>query len=90
MGYEWDETKARTNLQKHGIDFADAVAVLEDEVAITIEDDDPDEEHFVTIGTDVLGRLLVVVYSYRGESIRLISARKATQREQKAYQGQSQ
>ena len=83
---EWDEQKALTNRRKHGVDFADAVSVLEDAFALTIEDDEVGEEgRFVTIGTDSLGRVLVVVYAWRGERIRLISARKASRRERHAY-----
>ena len=84
--YAWDGPKARTNLRNHGVDFADAVSVLEDPRALTIpEDREPDEERFVTIGSDLLGRILVVVYTWREERIRLISARKATPRERRAY-----
>ncbi len=86
--YEWDERKARSNAHKHSVDFADAVAVFEDDQALTIPDDYPDEERFVTIGSDAFSRILVVVYTYRGEdSIRLISARKATARERRQYEG---
>ena len=83
MGFEWDERKARANIQKHrGVDFADAVAVFEDGTAVTIPDEDStEEERWVTIGTDGFGRLLVVVYTWRGTNIRLISARRATRRE---------
>jgi len=88
MEYEWDEQKAASNLSKHGIDFADAATALEDEAAITIADAFSDEERFVTIGMDILGRLLVVVYTWRGEdTIRLISARKATAHERRQYEG---
>jgi uncharacterized protein len=75
--YEWDPEKAAANLRKHGVHFADAVGVFEDERAITIDDTSADEERFKTLGTDFLGRLLVVVYTYRGETIRMISARTA-------------
>jgi uncharacterized DUF497 family protein len=88
MDYEWDPNKARTNLQKHGVDFAEAVIVLEDEAAITLEDDDPEEERFITIGLDALGRVLVVVYTWRAELIRIISARPATPHERKQYEGE--
>jgi uncharacterized DUF497 family protein len=54
--------------------------------ALTIEDDPPDEQRFITSGMDALGRVLVVVYTYRENSIRLISAHKATPREQSQYQ----
>jgi uncharacterized DUF497 family protein len=73
---------------KHGVDFADAVGVFEDPLALTIEDqDNPDENRWLTLGTDFLGRLLVVVYAYRGEAIREISARKATKKERDCYEG---
>ena len=52
MEYEWDSKKAISNLKKHGVDFADAIAVLEDERAITIPDDCPYEERLITIGMD--------------------------------------
>ena len=76
------------NLQKHGVDFADATAVFSDDYALTIPDDDPDEERLVTIGVDALGRILVVVYTWRGKRIRIISARKAESHERKQYEGQ--
>jgi len=87
VDYDWDARKARLNLDKHGIDFADAVGALEDELALTTEDvDTPSEKRFVTLGRDFLGRLIVVVYTWRGERIRLISARKATRRERRQYE----
>jgi uncharacterized DUF497 family protein len=86
MKYQWDDQKAKSNRQKHGVDFADAATVFADDFAITIEDDHPDEERFITIGMDALGRVLVVVYTWHDESIRIISARKATSREQKEYE----
>jgi hypothetical protein len=53
--FEWDEPKALSNHRKHGVDFADAVSVLEDALALTIDDDEfAGEERFVTIGTDLL------------------------------------
>ena len=87
MKYEWDIDKAQSNLKKHRISFADAVSVFEDSDAITIEDTEQGEERFVTIGMDCLGRILVVVYTWRSElSIRIISARKANKTEIKNYQ----
>ena len=83
---QWDPDKAAVNLRKHRVDFADAAAVLEDELAMTVPADDPDEERFVTLGEDALGRLLVVVYSWRDEEARLISARKAEPRERRQYE----
>lgn len=87
MEYEWDEDKAASNQSKHRIDFADAVSVFADDAAITIVDEHPDEERFVTIGMDAFGRILVVVYTWREQRIRLISARKATRHERKQYEG---
>jgi uncharacterized DUF497 family protein len=85
--FEWDIKKAHSNLKKHGIDFADAISVLEDESAITIPDKHPDEERFVTIGRDVFGRILVIVYTWRQDRIRIISSRKATAKEINQYKG---
>ena len=88
MSYEWDDEKNRANRKKHGIDFADAVTVFEDTEALTMHDDDSeDEERFVTMGSDSLGKVLVVVYTWREENIRVISARPATRRERSAYEG---
>ena len=85
MSFEWDLKKAVSNLRKHGVNFADAVTALEDELALTLDDDHPHEQRFITIGTDALGRVLVVVYTFRGETIRIISAREATPRERRQY-----
>jgi hypothetical protein len=86
MVYQWDTDKAATNLSKHGIDFADAVSVFADHLAVTVSEERFDEERFITIGIDALGRVLVVVYTWRGNEIRLISARKATRTERKQYE----
>ena len=84
--YEWDSKKAASNLRKHGIDFADAVTVLDDQNALTIPDPNPEEDRFVTMGLDALWRVLIVVYTWRGEVIRIISARKATPGERSQYE----
>lgn len=87
MSYEWDLDKARSNYEKHGVAFSDAVLALEDELAVTVRDpDSEDEERFVTIGHDPVERLLVVVYTWRGDNLRLISARRATRWERRAYE----
>jgi uncharacterized DUF497 family protein len=85
--FEWDQEKARTNLRRHGVDLADATAVLSDEGALTMRDDVSavDEERFLTLGKDSLGRVLVVVFTWRGSNVRLISARKATAAERRQY-----
>jgi len=85
--YEWDPAKAKANFAKHRVRFADAVAVLEDDLALTMRDPFSEEkERWITLGRDVLGRLLVLVYTWRGESVRLISARLATARETTQYE----
>jgi uncharacterized DUF497 family protein len=85
--YEWDPGKAAANLKKHRVSFADAVSVFEDEFALTIEDPYAQgEPRFVTLGTNATGALLVVVYTYRSSSIRLISAWKADRGQRKEYE----
>jgi len=86
MDFEWDAAKATENLRKHGVDFADATGVLFDELALTLTDEGATEERFITIGLDTLKRTLVVVYTMRGQTVRLISAREATRRERRAYE----
>jgi uncharacterized DUF497 family protein len=87
MKYQWDPDKAKINHQKHGVRFTDAISVFMDDLALTIEDDSAFERRFITIGQDNLGRILLVVYTYRGEDVRLISARKATASERQSYEG---
>ncbi|HEY6393459.1 MAG TPA: BrnT family toxin [Bryobacteraceae bacterium] len=70
----WDPAKARANLRNHGIRFADAVTVL------------GAEERWVAVGMDSLARVLVVVYAWRGEHVRMISARPATPSERRQYE----
>jgi uncharacterized DUF497 family protein len=86
MEIEWDPKKATANIRKHGVSFADAATVLSDDLAITIEDPRHTEQRFVTIGSDAVGRILVVVYTYRSDKIQLISARDATPTERKRYE----
>jgi len=87
VNFEWDRQKAGTNLRKHGINFADAATALEDEAALTIRDASCEsEERWVSLGMDALGRLLVVIYTWRGDNVRLISAREATRRERQQYE----
>ena len=88
MGFEWDLQKAEANFRKHGVRFSEALPVFEDDYAITITDDesDPGEQRFVSMGTGVKGRVLVVVYCYRGENIRIISARQAEAHERSQYE----
>lgn len=88
MAFQWDEQKAESNFEKHGVRFSEALPVFEDDYAITIKDDqsEPGEVRLVSIGIGALGRVLVVVYTYRAEEIRIISVRKATAHEQRQYE----
>ncbi len=86
MRYQWDQNKASSNKSKHGIEFADAISVFADDLAITLFDERFAEERFITLGIDAFNRILVVVYTIRDEEIRLISARKATKNERRQYE----
>jgi len=87
MRVVWDTRKAAGNIRNHGIEFSHAATVLDDPMAVTIEDTRHGEQRFVTIGADILGRVLVAVYAYSGEDeIRLISARRTTPRERRVYE----
>ncbi len=88
MRFEWDPEKARANLREHGVSFAEAQTVFEDEFALTREDPDSiGEQRFVTLGLSGFGNLLVVVYTYRAtDIICLISAWKAHKRQGSQYE----
>jgi len=85
MKFTWDETKCKTNLAKHGIDFADAKAVFAG-ATFTFEDDrfDYGEQRFITLGI-LKGAIVVIAHTERNDEIRIISMRKATRYEQKIY-----
>ena len=86
MEFEFDAVKAKHNLRKHDVSFAHAEQALRDEVAVTVEDPDSvDEQRFVTLGMDALGRVLVVVHTPRDGRTRVISARKASRGELEQY-----
>jgi len=86
--FQFDPTKAASNLKKHRVSFADAEGVFYDPLAIhRLDPDSADEERFVAVGMGSAGHVLVVVYTLRGEDIRLISARRATRREVTNYEG---
>jgi uncharacterized DUF497 family protein len=86
MGFQYDSSKAAHNYRLHGVRFGDAECVFSDPTAITIEDPDAKgEQRFVGIGEGCAGNVLVVVYAWRGEDVRLISARRASRREREQY-----
>ncbi len=87
MKIRWDPVKARSNRQKHGVRFSDAEIVFFDPDAITLDDVFiRGEQRLASLGMDVAGRLLVVVYTWHRDDIRLISARKATRKERRHYE----
>jgi len=86
-----DPRKAAANRKNHeGVTFEEAKTVFDDAANLTMSDfeSDPEEDRFVMVGMSVRARVLVVVYTYRGEKVRIISARKATANEQKEYSEQ--
>lgn len=85
MTYAWDPAKAAENRRKHGIELADAVGVFEDPYGLTRPDPEHAEERFVTLGRDLLDRVVVVVWTQDEDALRLISARRATARERRQY-----
>ena len=83
---EFDPAKAQSNFKKHGIGFEEAVSCLLDPMALSHEDGDIEgEQRWILLGMSRSARLLTVVYTLRGERIRLISARTATKKEIKDY-----
>lgn len=88
LGFDWDFRKAGKNFRKHGVSFEEATTVFADPWAVTIFDPlhSDEEDRFVTLGDSYRQRLLVVVYTERGQDIRIISARMATRRERRKYE----
>lgn len=87
--FDWDPSKARENLRKHGVSFEEAQTVFDDEHALLVDDPDHSvgEQRFVLLGLSAPLRVLLVVHSYREDDavIRIISARKATRSERAQY-----
>jgi uncharacterized protein len=88
MEYRWDSRKAPSNLTKHGVSFEEAATVFGDPLFITFADPDHsiDEKRFIIMGESNRQRLLVVAYTERRKTVRLISAREATRGERIAYE----
>jgi len=86
--FEWDEAKAKQNLNKHGITLEEARTVFGDPFTITIADPEhsADEDRYIDIGISAMGRMLVVVYAERSDRIRIISCRRATRTERATYE----
>jgi hypothetical protein len=87
VAIEFDPKKNAINLRKHGVSLAEGDGVLNDPLALTIKDSSAaGEQRFVTIGANIFGSLMVVVWTGRGEDIRLISVRKAEPKERRSYE----
>ena len=88
MNFEWDPGKARQNRRKHRISFEEAATIFGDPLAITYPDPDHSilEERFITLGLSRVNRVLIVAHTDRDQNIRIISARKTTDRERRHYE----
>lgn len=88
MQFEWNANKAARNLLKHGVSFEEAQTVFDDPLYVDFFDPDHsiDEERYLIVGESNQGRLLIVSYTERGSTIRLISARPVTKAERRAYE----
>jgi hypothetical protein len=87
MKVVWDPVKAKINFEKHGVRLSDAEVALFDPFALTREDERSEsEQRFVTIGTDAAGKIVVVAFTPRSESLRVISSRKTTKKERTNYE----
>lgn len=88
MQFEWDASKAERNLSKHGVSFEEAKTVFDDPLYVDFYDPDhsKDEERYLIVGESDRGRLLIVSYTERGDSMRLISAREVKRTEREAYE----
>ena len=86
--FEWDENKNMINIKEHGVSFEEACSVFLDDEAILFDDPEhsDDEDRFILIGISKMAKICVVCHCYRkNNSIRIISARKATKKEEKVY-----
>lgn len=88
MRFEWDEEKAVSNLNKHGVSFEDAVTVFGDPLSDTVPDPDHsvEEQRFIIIGSTESGKILVVAHTDDGQTVRIISARETTHGERQFYE----
>ena len=88
MQIEWDPEKAQRNETKHGLSFLEACTVFDDDHASTVVDPDhcEGEVRYLTFGMSISGKALVVAHTERGDNIRMISARRMTPRERRAYE----
>ena len=88
LSFEWDPRKDASNRRKHRVPFSEAASAFADPLSVTKPDPDHSvsENRFILLGLSIRGRLLVVSHAERGDNIRIISARLATNREREAYE----
>ena len=87
MSIEFDPAKDASNLRKHGVSLVEGDGVPDDPLVLVVEDTDSEgEQRYVGLGRNFVGQICDVVYTYRGENIRLISVRKPSSKEVKAYE----
>jgi hypothetical protein len=88
LTFEWDEEKAKENLRKHKVSFEEGKTIFNDPLLMTFSDPDhsEDEQRCLSFGLSAKGRVLIVIHTDRGENIRIISSRKATRSERRAYE----
>ena len=87
MAADFDPKKNAINLRKHGVSLSEGDGVLNDPLALTIEDPSAEgEQRLVTLGANAFGELMVVVWTGRGDEIRTISVRRATAKERRSYE----
>ncbi len=87
MSADFDPKKDAVNLKRHGVSLSEGDGVLNDPLALTVEDDSAEGEHrFVTIGMNLLGSLMVVIHTPRQDGARIISVRKADPKERRNYE----
>jgi len=88
LTFEWDEEKAKANLRKHRVSFEEAKTIFNDPFLLTFPDPEHSisEQRYLNIGLSSKGRVLVLIHTERGETIRIISCRKATLSERRAYE----
>jgi hypothetical protein len=92
MAYQWDPEKAEINFRKHGVSFEEASTVFDDALAGSFHDLDhsDEEDRFLTVGRSASDRIVIVSHTYRGDNVRIISARPAAPKEVRAYEENGQ
>lgn len=88
LSFEWDAVKAQKNADSHGVTFEEAVTIFYDPLLLTFFDAEhsDNEDRFQSVGSSDRNRILLVIHTDRGDTIRIISCRKATATERKTYE----